>query len=85
MGDGSLWTAACSVTPAQQPKCVSCLLLSVSAKASNKALASLLLLVCLCHCWCCWCVLQGIMGVIDGVVPTDFETDDDKKKRCADT
>lgn len=24
---------------------------------------------------------KGIMGVIDGVVPTDFETDDDKKKR----
>jgi adenosine/AMP kinase len=24
---------------------------------------------------------QGIMGVIDGVVPTDFETEDDKKKR----
>jgi len=22
------------------------------------------------------------MGVIDGVVPTDFETEDDKKKRC---
>jgi hypothetical protein len=26
-------------------------------------------------------LLQGIMGVIDGVVPTEFETDDDKKKR----
>eukprot|EP00775_Hariotina_reticulata_P008643 gene8643-8824_t len=24
---------------------------------------------------------KGILGVIDGVVPTDFETDDDKKKR----
>lgn len=25
--------------------------------------------------------LQGIMGVIDGICPTDSETDDDKKRR----
>jgi adenosine/AMP kinase len=27
--------------------------------------------------------VQGILGVIDGVVPTDFETDEDKKERHA--
>lgn len=26
-------------------------------------------------------VAQGVLGVIDGVVPTDFETDEDKKAR----
>ena len=26
-------------------------------------------------------LMQGIMGVIDGVCPTDFETEDDKSKR----
>lgn len=38
-------------------------------------------MLCLLHAALQQLLLQGIMGVIDGVCPTDYETVDDKKKR----